>query len=479
MRLKWLFTVVVCALTIVPITRRFAAAADPAPAPEGSAVVWTWDAFLAYIEQHHPLMQAARAGLAQFEAKMHQADWAMFPTFRLETATTITPEVTGDALHSDSNWDVIGIYAKAKLEMVQPIWTFGKITSLQRAAEAGVDVGKQAVEIARWELRTRAAEAWMGRLLSRQLDAILVDGKQWLDKAEKRMERLRNEDSNEYDQLEHLRLKTRVAEFYELQANNLTLMTQASQGLRLLLERPANEEVQLADKTFEPYDFPLLPPDEYVAIGKGSDPQTLIANGAARAQWALADAKEAEAWPDFFFAGQIALAAAPAMEDQDSTFAHDPYHQRTVGGVLGLRWKLDVPQRIFQTDEARARARMAEAQADVQADLQEFKVRQLTQELSNKRELLRVYAESQRAAQGWLSATWDTYDAGFGSFRDVMDALVQFYQKKFGYLKLVFDHNLVTWRLSQAIGADIRRLGKAPTSAPPPVTPAVTSPDSP
>lgn len=492
MSLKSLFTVVGCAWVVGG--PGVATAAEPAPpgppmppAPQGpppadKAQVWTWDAFLTYIEQHHPLMQAARAGLAQFEAKMHQADWAMFPTFRLEAAATITPEVTGDALHSDSNWDVIGIYAKAKLEMVQPIWTFGKITSLQRAAEAGVDVGKQAVEIARWELRTRAAEAWMGRLLGRQLDAILVDGKQWLDKAERRMERLRAEDSNEYDQLEHLRLKTRTAEFYELQANNMALMTQATQGLRLLLERPANEEVQLADKTFEPYDFPMLPPDEYVAIAKSSDPQTLIAKNGARAQWALADAKEAEAWPDFFFAGQVALAEATQMEDQDSTFAHDPYHQKTVGGVLGLRWKLDVPQRIFQTDEARAKARMAEAQADVQEDLQEFKVRQLTQELSNKRELLRVYAESQKAAQGWLTATWDTYDAGFGSFRDVMDALVQFYQKKFGYLKLVFDHNLVTWRLSQAIGADIRTLGKPVMVAPPvapAVTPAPTSPDSP
>jgi hypothetical protein len=39
-----------------------------------------------------------------------------------------------------------------------------------------------------------------------------------------------------------------------------------------------------------------------------------------------------------------------------------------------------------------------------------------------------------------------------------MDALVQFYEKKFGYLKLVFEHNLVTWRLSQAVGMDIRGL---------------------
>ena len=438
----------------------------PAPAPAAKEV-WTWDAFVAQLERHHPLMDAARAGLAQLQAKLDQADWGMFPSFRFEGAATLTPKVTGDALGSVSDWGTIGIYARAKLEMVQPLWTFGKITSLQRAAESGVDVGRAAVEVARWELRVRAAEAWMGRLLGAELDAILVDGKAWIDKAERRMERLRAEDSPEYDQLEHLRLKTRAAEFYQLQAENLLLMTQATQGLRLLLERPQGSDVALADKDLVPYDFTILSGDAYVAVQDKNDPVTQVARKNAAAQDALADAKAAESWPDIFFAGQVTLADAPLIEEQGSVFAKDPYHARTVGGVLGLRWKLDVPQRIFQTDEARAKARRAAAEAEVQQQLQEFKVRQLAQELANKRELLRVFQESQKSAQGWLTATWDTYDAGFGSFRDVMDALVQFYEKKFGYLKLVFEHNLVTWRLSQAIGADVRTLAPPPTPGAP------------
>ncbi len=440
-------------------------AAEPTPTAE----VWTWEAFITHLEAHHPIMRAAREGLAQFEAKLNQADWLMFPAFNLQAAATITPEVKGDATRTIDTWDKIGYFAMVKLEMVQPIWTFGKISSLQRAAEYGVDVGKQAIEVARWELRTRAAEAWLGRLLGNQLDAILVDGKQWLDKAEKRMVRLRDEDSNEYDQLEHLRLRTRVAEFYELQASNQQLMTQATQGLRLLLEKPWGEEVVLADKALEAYDYPLQSPEVYAAIARRLDPQTQIAQIGAKAQWALADAKAAELWPDIFFAGEVGYADAPLIDDQRSQFARDPFNARTLGGVIGMRWKLDVPQRIFQTDEARARARRAEAEAKVAMDLQEFKVRQLTQDLTNKRELMRIYAESQKAAQGWLTATWDTYDAGFGSFRDVMDALVQFYQKKFGYLKLVFDHNLLTWRLSQAIGADVRQLAPAPKPTPAPV----------
>ncbi len=445
-------------------------AEEPGEAP----VAWSWEALVTHLERHHPLMQAARAGLAQLEAKLGQAEWAIFPSFRLEAAATITPKVTGDALDSDSDWGVIGFFGRTKLEMVQPLWTFGKIGALQRAAGAGVDVGKAAVEVARWELRTRAAEAWLGRLLGRHLDEILVDGKGWIDKAERRMERLRAEDSPEYDQLEHLRLKTRSAEFYELQAQNLLLMTQASQGLRILLEKPAGgPEIEIADKALTPYEFPVLTADEYVAIAEASDPVIAIARHGARAQAALADAKAAEAWPDIFFAGQLALAESTVIDEQPSIFAHDPYHRQTLGGVLGLRWKLDIPQRVLQTDEARARARRAQAEAEVQADLQEFKVRQLVQELTNKRELIRIFQDSQKSAQGWLTATWDTYDAGFGSFRDVMDALVQFYEKKFGYLRLVFEHNLLTWRLSQAIGTDIRML----TAAPPADAPGSPDPD--
>lgn len=49
-----------------------------------------------------------------------------------------------------------------------------------------------------------------------------------------------------------------------------------------------------------------------------------------------------------------------------------------------------------------------------------------------------------------------------------MDALVQFYQKKFSYLRMVFEHNTTTWKLSQAIGSDIRALRKVPPPAAPP-----------
>jgi len=429
---------------------------EPTATPEPEPA-WTWQRLIDEIERTSPLMRAAKQDLATFEAKLSQAEWAWFPSFKLEGSGTVTPKITGDALQSETDWGTVGYFLSVKLAMVQPIYTFGKIAALKDAARAGIDVGKAQVEAARWELRVLARKAYEGRMLARELDKILDDGRKWIDKAEKRMERLRAEDSDEYDQLEHLRLKARVAEFYTLDAENRLLNVRALQGLRLLLSLPAEAEVTLADAPFAPVEYEIEPVERYVAVAMRHEPKLMVARRGAKAQHALADAKEAELWPDLALVGEVGLRRANEVQDQPSSFANDAFNGRPAGAAIVLRWNLDVPQRLFRAEEARAKALKVSAQAEAQRLLVELKVRELYQDLENKRELLEVFSEAQKASQGWLTATWDTYDAGFGSFRDVMDALVQFYSKKFGYLQMVYEHNLLVLELSRAIGYDITR----------------------
>jgi multidrug efflux system outer membrane protein len=442
--------------------------AAPGPAhaeSEGPRPALALDALFATVERTHPLMDAARAGLDSLRARMNQADWAYFPSVRMSAGTTIVPTITGDALVSRTDWGRLGVFGDLRVEVVQPLFTFGRIDALQAAAEKGIGVGRAAVEVARWELRSRAAEAWYSTQLARELDGLLADGKEWIDKAEARMEKMRDEDSPEYDQLEHLRLKTRVAEFYELQARNEMLKETAAAGMRVLLGLRAGESPPPLPKgELEPVDFTPLAIADYVAIARAHDPGLQLARARAGAQDALADARAAELWPNLVILGDVRATRAPTIDEPRSIFANDPFN-RTLGAIaLGLEWRLDVPQRLFAKDEARATARRAHAEAAVQEQLMEVNVTRLAQDLLNQRSLLDVYRASRKASQGWLTATWDTYESGFGTFRDVMDALVQFYEKRIGHLQVVYNHNLALWRLSQAIGADVRALRPAAPS---------------
>lgn len=410
----------------------------------------------AHMEGKHPLMKAAQAGLESFRAKLNQADWAYFPSFRLDALATVVPEVTGDALLSKTNQDRWGYLFSAKVTLVQPIYTFGKILSLRRAARQGVQIGRAAVDIARWELRYRLAQAWYGTLLSNEMGKILTDGKRWLTKAGKRMERLRAADSDDYDQTEHLRLKTRAAEFFALEADNLLLENQTQHGLRLLMGgQDPKQKIAIAGKYLAPLPLPLMTAEHYVALARKLDPGMRIKRATAKAKRYIHDHHKAQLLPDLVAVGEANLATSNVIERQPSAFAKNGAHQLGVGGGLALRWRLDVPQRVFKAEGAGALATVSEMDAQTAWQLTELKVRGLWQNLHNKKKLIEIFGASKKAAQGWLMSNWDLYEDGFGSFRDVMDALVQFYGKKIAYLKTIHDYNILVYELSRAVGKDL------------------------
>lgn len=435
-----------------------AIAAAPDDAPDGIV----WDALVEEIERSHPLMAAARAGLDAFGARLDQARWLWFPSLKMDVGFGPTPAVNGVTEEVDfGRW---GVTTSLSLTLVQPLFTFGKIGAMKEAASHGVDVGLAQLTAARLELRHRAAQAFNGALMAREIRTILTDGEVWLKKAEARMARLKAEDSEDYDQLEHLRLKTRAAEFYQLEANNNLLHTTSQEGLRVLLSRPAGAPAVIASSTtFAPTPIDLLPVERYVdrAMAQATDLRAVRSEASARE--ALADAKQAELWPSLVLMGEATLGYSTSTDGPWSITDYDPAygHGARAAGLLGLRWGLDVPQKLFKRDAARAEARAAREKVAVTEDLLEVKVRSLHQELADKRRLLDILARSQRAARGWLTSAWDVYDAGFGEFRNVMDALVQFYGKRLAYLQVVYEHNVLIATLSRTVGEDIIRLGAA------------------
>jgi len=420
--------------------------------PEPRAV--GWDELVERVEETSPLMAAARSGLERFGYTMSRADWAYFPSFRLDAGVAPVPTISGEGFGVSVDLSSWGYFYRVSLTMAQPVYTFGKIAGLSAAAERGLDVGHAQVDVARWELRYRAAQAYQGALLSRDLDALFAEGKGWLDKAEARMARLRDEDSDDYDQIGHLRLKSRVADFWQMEAENRALHTTSHAGLRVLLSLPADQPVRPREDSLEPVALTLAPVEVCLAVGERSMPGLRLARAGAAAKSALADAAEAAVWPDFVVVGELSATDSNAIE-ADGSVPGGGDLGLAAGLLLGLRWDLDVAQKVLRGREARAEARQLGHRARAARDLMEVEVRRIYQQLTDRARLLGITRKSMTAARGWLTASWDLYDAGFGNFRDVMDALVQFYSKKVGYLKVVHEHNLLIVELSRAIGHDI------------------------
>ncbi len=419
-----------------------------------------WAELVERVERTSPLMDAARSGLDAMEAQLRRADWAKFPSFRLEAGGTPTPEIQTNGFDIDVDWTRWGYFYRVGVTMVQPVYAFGRIHALRAAARSGVDVGKARIDLARWELRVRMAQAYYGAQLARELGAILKDGRGWLEKAQGRMDKLRAADADEYDQMEHLRLKTRSAEFFQLEADQRQLEITSLTGLRLLMSRAASDPVMPAGESLKPLELGELKVERLITAMEEHQPKLRMAQAAGRAKSALADSKSSELWPQVVFVADASVNDSNVLSTEGTLIEGETIGY-SIAVLLGMRWNLDVPQRLAVRDQARAEASAAVSEASAARDLAELEVRRIHQTLLDKRELIEIYARSKKAAQGWLTAAWDTHDAGFGSFRNVMDALLQFYGKRLAHLKAVHEYNIMVHELSRAVGADVTQLSAA------------------
>ena len=419
----------------------------------------SWDGMVEEMDRTSPLMAAARSGLESYERKLEQTDWAYFPVFGIEAGAAPVPSISqGDEQSLNVDWSRWGYVYRVKATMVQPLYTFGKLTNLKRAALHGIELGNAEIEVARWDLRYRAAQAYYGAVLAKELRDILKDGRSWLERAEQRMVRLRDEDSDDYDQIAHLRLKTRSSEFYALEAQNEDLDLAAHQGLRLLLSRDADQPVTPVENTLVAIDAPLLSAERYLGASRRTNPQVMRARSGAAATHALADAEWSKLWPDLVLVGEVSQTDSNAVQPDASEALPGNVDLGLSGGLLvGIRWDLDVAQTLLKSRDKRAEAQRIGHQGAVAQDLAELEIRRLRQRIESTRRLIKATARSEKAARGWLTATWDLYDGGFGVFKDVMDALVQYYGKRLNHLQLLQQHNLLFVELSRAVGQDVTK----------------------
>ena len=70
----------------------------------------SWETLVDEVERTSPLMSAARAGLDSFEAKMKRAQWATFPTFKLEGGAAPSPTIDGAGFSVDVDWESWGYF---------------------------------------------------------------------------------------------------------------------------------------------------------------------------------------------------------------------------------------------------------------------------------------------------------------------------------------------------------------------------------
>jgi len=406
-------------------------------------------------------MAEAHAGLERFEVALKSAAWRHAPVFDLEAQLGPQPSIRSDAQGTVLDAERWGYYYRVGVRLEQPLYSFGKLAGLKLAASHGVEVGHAQVEIARWELRVRAARAYYAAVLAKELGELLREGERWFETLKERIELQRTQDSDRYDQMAHLRLKSRYGVFARLRADNHSLRDEAHDAVRTLLSWPSERPLRLREDTIAPTPITLGSVAHYLAIAQRRRPALREARADATAKSALADSVEAAVWPDLVLLGEFSAVGSDVIASPGAVPGDRPLGV-AAGVLLGLRWRFDVSQAVLEGRAVRAHAKQLAARAETARSVMEVEVRRLHGRLSRQGDLIQASHDAKVAARSWLSASWDLYDNGFGDLRDVTDALDQFWTTHLAHLRAIVTHNMMVVELSRAVGQDIT-MTKEPT----------------
>lgn len=404
-----------------------------------------------------PDIERAQAGVQAAQAKRQQANGARWPQMVALGGLGPSPQARGDLTFSpDSKNDpnINGVFARFELTAVQPLFTFGKIDFLRRAAEAGERVEWARVDEARGDTVVRIKELYFGKLLTGDLLALVDEISEALDEAVRRTERRLKGNAPNTSEADLYRFNSYRAIAAESRSEVVKNREQATAALRAFTGLSAADPVNLDATGLSIPNVTVERESESIRTALERRPEMRQARAGLVATSALARSEWAGLLPHFFVAITGYYAIATNRTFQENPFYFDPLNDRLVAAVLGVRYQLDFgitrgKVRELQAENNRVAAlhRLGELGIPVE-------VIAVRRELTATEQMVRSTDEGTRNARRWLVVAQSNYDLGVGDARDVGDAVENYARIRSDNLMAIYRYNLALARLEHVTGRD-------------------------
>ncbi len=398
-------------------------------------------------------------GVAAAEAKKDQADAGRFPQLTFTSVVGPSARARGDVVSSPDSARkpvVNNVFTREDLHLIQPLYTFGKLSNLREAAAQGIRVERARVQEKQGDVVLHVKEAYYGLLLAREIRGLLTEIQEQLDKALGKVERQLAAGAPGADEVDRYKLQTFAGELRKNLAEVERGRELALSGLRTLLDLPADQIIEPPAEALAPEARVPGPETEQVDEALRLRPEMAQVEAGLRATQALVEVERSNYYPQFFIAVEGAFARAGNRTFQTNPFVTDPTNTQYVVPVLGLKLDLDFGITAGKVRAAMAEHRKIEEARTVAERGIPFQVRKALLELAEARQSVAATEEAYTSAKKWLVAADANFDLGVGEAKDVADALAAFARLRADNYRAMYNVNLALANLDHATGRDTR-----------------------
>ncbi len=363
----------------------------------------------------------------------------------------IAPQLSPDNNSRRDHWTWFG---KGDATLVQPLYTFGKISENMKAASHGIEVDRAKKEQRRNEIALKVKEYYYGILLARELKELVMEVQEDLGKARTTARKLLDKGSDNVDETDIFKLES-----YEGEAKNY--LEEAKKGeelalaaLRVRLGLPASVPLDIATERLVPEEVKAADLAAYLEISRARRPEYRQIREGLMAREALVEAARAAYYPDIFAGAQLSAAWAEKRDRASNPWIQDEFNHFWAGVALGIKWHIDfgitrakVAEEVAQYNRLQSTSQFAEANIPLQIQRSYLDLQAAEKSIATSKE---AYASSKK----WTVASLANYDFGVGPSKDIFDGLQQYAKMRTAYFQAIYNQKMALANLSYATGEE-------------------------
>ncbi len=425
--------------------------------PEPSSVEPNLETILKSTIKQNGMIRESEQDIEIARSQIELARSALFPKASATILAAPMFEVRGDPHNSRTNTGKWGPFLQGSLQVVEPLYSFGMISSYQKAAEGQVEAKTELAQAKRNDVTLMAKEFYYGYLMARDLEALVDELISFLEEATKSVDKAVGEKKSKTPVKPHdlYKLKTTLADLKQKKLYAQTAKKTAEKALNWV-SASSFETFDSLNSTVETYDKKSL--EQYIELAKKYRPEFKALSAGIKARTALKDAKEAQSYPLVFLGGMITKAWSPVADKQMSIFANDPFNGIQGGLGVGLRFDLEFSRQSAEVHEQEAEIMKLKASESYAIPGIELQVKKAFLELDQAAQGLEIASNRKKLGKKWFISNAMGFSIGITPTKDLMESLEGNGNARKNYIETVYSLNMALAKLSQAVGTEITQL---------------------
>lgn len=411
--------------------------------------------------QQNPQLAAARAIEEQADARRAQVAAARFPTITLTAGAGPslkaklvpgTGSLSTENSYGDVSWNDFSVAFGGQLDVLQPLYTFGKIDLRARAAEHELRARRAQTEMTRAELALTVAQFYEGLLFARDAERFFNEVQRWLSRAREAAKDESERDTGVREQ-DILRLDAALGAV-ELSMHQASAAGhQAQAALVAYLGFTPGTALEPKEAALELLPEPTTDCNSLIASASRQRPELSALSEASAAYLALADAEAAGNLPDFFARLFASAAFTPGRDVASSRYVQDPLNGFYPGVFVGARWQLTGNMASERAHEAEARAHELDHTRRFALTGVPAEVRKAYEDLQRATLDASTSERTLAVAKRWSVLASADYSVGLGDIRELTDSTQAFVQLRVAAIESRYRHNVALAELARATGS--------------------------